>query len=757
MNVIEKTQLVKLLKSNKLRIVLAYVFALLLLITSYNLFITKTLDTIEYKIYDIKVAFLNKYAQEADPEIALLLYDNRSVNFVNDHPDEGLTRWPLPRSTWGYINNFLERGNAQAIIYDITFYGKSDDYNDDIFASSLKKTSNVYMPATPNSFLAPLFKKISAKIKSKSNMNSDIYIDKMLNSPDLSAAFRSSILENSVKKALFRSLDIDYKQIDQQIIIDNSFFNINLPYYKFLDNLEGIGLIHVSTQGAENVIRGNVLFGKFPFNNYLYSISFIPVLNILNIKADSIKLIGEKFSFADKVIPLDENGNFLINWRKYKTRRSFNFISIYLYEKYYTIDPVTGYKVLPSETNYFSPPDEMILLKGLSYLTSEGNINPRKGIRKLERYHDTVLFPGAVSNKILFIGNGTATGDIHKTPLGFTTGSHILANMTDNFLNDDQFVHQASWWMNMLFLAVMMSVILGLVKVSKSNITLLLCFLALLTMYTIINITLYKVYLLWLPLVKPVFFSTIFFILSLVTQNLLTKEDLKNTYKLATTDGLTGLFNHRYFQEKMAHKLQDVKRREDKFSLLLIDIDFFKKFNDTYGHRAGDAVLIQVGQALNQTVRTYDIVCRYGGEEMCVILDKTETLEAIDIGNKLVKTIATTPFDIEEDEKPKQVNVTISVGVANYPEHGKEVQELIEFADQGLYRAKEGGRNQVGPLEDVLEGGSAEEKQGQIKELEIAKSKFKKISGQIKNICKTYDLNFNEVIEEVIKEIESED
>ena len=177
------------------------------------------------------------------------------------------------------------------------------------------------------------------------------------------------------------------------------------------------------------------------------------------------------------------------------------------------------------------------------------------------------------------------------------------------------------------------------------------------------------------------------------------RNNLQKTYQLSITDGLTGLYNHRYFQKTMTNKIKEVKRKGDFFSLLFIDIDFFKKFNDTYGHIAGDTVLIKLGAILNKNVRDKDIVCRYGGEEICIILDKTVTDEALNTANKLVETIAATNFKIQVDDQFKTAKITISVGVSNYPDHGSSVQELIEFADQGLYRAKEGGRNQVGSLE----------------------------------------------------------
>ena len=130
--------------------------------------------------------------------------------------------------------------------------------------------------------------------------------------------------------------------------------------------------------------------------------------------------------------------------------------------------------------------------------------------------------------------------------------------------------------------------------------------------------------------------------------------------------------------------------------MIIIDIDFFKKFNDTYGHQAGDAVLRQVAQTLKKNSRTTDFVCRYGGEEMSIILPNTTNEEAMNNANRLCKAIAERPFQLNSTETG---NVTISLGVATFPDNAQTPQELIEYADKCLYYAKEHGRNQVGKYE----------------------------------------------------------
>ena len=132
------------------------------------------------------------------------------------------------------------------------------------------------------------------------------------------------------------------------------------------------------------------------------------------------------------------------------------------------------------------------------------------------------------------------------------------------------------------------------------------------------------------------------------------------------------------------------------FSLILIDIDFFKKFNDKYGHQAGDAVLKHVAKTLKSSVRSEDLVCRYGGEEMAIILNNVNKEIAIKTAQKICDAIASRNYELTPEIT---VNITISLGVASYPDNGKTPEELIEYADKGLYKAKENGRNQVGLLE----------------------------------------------------------
>jgi diguanylate cyclase (GGDEF)-like protein len=159
--------------------------------------------------------------------------------------------------------------------------------------------------------------------------------------------------------------------------------------------------------------------------------------------------------------------------------------------------------------------------------------------------------------------------------------------------------------------------------------------------------------------------------------------------KLATTDGLTGLFNHRVFQEKLSEELKKLSRYSEPSSLLLADIDFFKKINDTYGHPSGDLVLKEVSKIIREAIRDIDIPARYGGEEFAAILPRTDSKGAMNIAERLRKAVMSASFFSDASS----LKVTLSIGIATTPSDAKTKEELIEKADEALYYAKHNGRN----------------------------------------------------------------
>ncbi|HEY5719240.1 MAG TPA: diguanylate cyclase, partial [Gammaproteobacteria bacterium] len=158
--------------------------------------------------------------------------------------------------------------------------------------------------------------------------------------------------------------------------------------------------------------------------------------------------------------------------------------------------------------------------------------------------------------------------------------------------------------------------------------------------------------------------------------------------RLSTTDGLTGLFNRRYLDETLAHELERSQRYQVPLSILMFDVDHFKRFNDDYGHDQGDRVLQAIAQAMQELLRKVDVPCRYGGEEFLAILPGTTLSGSIIVAERLRHTVEMLEVD--------GLKVTISIGVAATPEIQAEgIDGFIEAADQALYQAKRAGRNQV--------------------------------------------------------------
>jgi two-component system, cell cycle response regulator len=172
----------------------------------------------------------------------------------------------------------------------------------------------------------------------------------------------------------------------------------------------------------------------------------------------------------------------------------------------------------------------------------------------------------------------------------------------------------------------------------------------------------------------------------------------KQMETMATTDGLTGLTNHRCFQERFGDLLERAARHDHKVAVLLCDVDHFKSVNDTHGHPVGDEVLRKVAKVLQAAVRKIDVPARYGGEEFAVVLDATDEAGAIQLANRIREDIGALVFDSENGA----FQVTMSIGVACFPEDGGHRAELIEHADHALYHCKETGRNRVTSYQQFL-------------------------------------------------------
>ncbi|BDV43821.1 hypothetical protein GURASL_27440 [Geotalea uraniireducens] len=176
---------------------------------------------------------------------------------------------------------------------------------------------------------------------------------------------------------------------------------------------------------------------------------------------------------------------------------------------------------------------------------------------------------------------------------------------------------------------------------------------------------------------------------ALAIANLKLRETLRDQ---SIHDALTGLFNRRFMEEALAREISVAQRRGSAFSLIMIDLDHFKRVNDTFGHDAGDTLLREFGIFLLSNVREYDIACRYGGEEFICILPETLPEHAEERAEELRDRIAARRF---EHLGRALGRVTMSIGVAAYPHHGSTKDRLFKAVDEALYRAKEDGRDRV--------------------------------------------------------------
>ncbi len=297
-------------------------------------------------------------------------------------------------------------------------------------------------------------------------------------------------------------------------------------------------------------------------------------------------------------------------------------------------------------------------------------------------------------NKIIYFGTTAASlFDIKTVPAGkIYPGVEVQATYVNNLI-DNNFITKAGKLYTVIASVILALVTILLVMKLSSAVIASISVVGIYMAYVIASYYAMKLSNLWIELVYPLLAAILAFITALIIKYLIKSRDFEQQYKLATTDGLTDLYNHRYFQDQMKMNVEHSKRYETNFSLIIIDIDFFKKFNDTYGHQSGDAVLRQVAQILKRNVRATDIVCRYGGEEMSIILPNTGKDEAQMTAEKICKIVSEKQFKLNND---KETHVTISLGVSTYPFDGETPTNLIDAADKRLYNAKNNGRNQVG-------------------------------------------------------------
>lgn len=170
-------------------------------------------------------------------------------------------------------------------------------------------------------------------------------------------------------------------------------------------------------------------------------------------------------------------------------------------------------------------------------------------------------------------------------------------------------------------------------------------------------------------------------------------RQLAKTEQWIYKDDLTGLYNYRYLQIALKNEISRHLRFGQEFSVLFIDLDNFKSVNDRFGHYEGSSILEDLATVLASSVREIDIVVRYGGDEFVVLLIGTDSIQALEIADRIRRKIASTPFSLQQTAK--KISLTVSIGIANYPHQSHSSEELLRLADKMMYQSKHQGKNKV--------------------------------------------------------------
>lgn len=173
----------------------------------------------------------------------------------------------------------------------------------------------------------------------------------------------------------------------------------------------------------------------------------------------------------------------------------------------------------------------------------------------------------------------------------------------------------------------------------------------------------------------------------------------RKEFKIARTDKLTGLANRHYFDQKLREEVEYADMNRSTLNVLIFDLDNFKGFNDTYGHMAGDKLLMLFSDIIRQCIRKQDIPVRYGGEEFLVLIRDLDIILAKSVGERIRRQLDKQRIYLGSQEEKKKI--TVSCGVAQYPKHSKNIREVVELADQALYHAKEIGKNIVVTYDEI--------------------------------------------------------
>ena len=390
------------------------------------------------------------------------------------------------------------------------------------------------------------------------------------------------------------NLEINTKNVDIGKIF--GFTNCRAIIEQLLNNSTKIGMININ-RSNDGIIRTVPTFAKYK-NEYYPYLTVMVGNDYINQNAEREYIIDEKSNLkSGKLnIPVTNSGECVLNWYG------------------------------PAQKTYKNIPFYKL-------------IQATQGEKIAEQYDfkDKIIFVGTTAQSLF---------DTKSVPIDkIYPGVEIHATYMNNII-DNSFIKKTTHATDTIIIISLILTITVIVFMSSSVLFAILSSVMLATAYYMTSYYVMKFLNLWIPDIIPLFAVLVTFAVSYLAKYLLKSRDFEYQYKLATTDGLTELYNHRYFQDTLKKQLETAKRYNQPFSLIILDIDFFKKFNDTYGHQAGDAVLKGVAHILKRNTRATDFVCRYGGEEMSIILPYTDRAEAFVHAERICKAVADNKFKL---------------------------------------------------------------------------------------------------------------
>ncbi len=584
---------------------------------------TSLISTTEGKTFDLRQRYLSKFRQPSD-EIIIISVDNHSFEYMTKE----FGFWPMPRSVYSEMIDYVEKQNPKVFAIDIQFTGEwanrpQDDIN---LAKSFQKYNNLFSALYFDD--APISKRMPENLNEKHSSNLKI------ESTDFTPYYPKN-------------------------------FRASYPLMLEIGNLANVNI----NDYYDGIVRALPMFVKYPVydedlnitgTRYYPNLALRIVSKFQNHDYKNITIDkNNNILIGDKKIPMKPNTEVILNWYKKDNANQDNIYTSF-------------YKSIPFKNLY----DDI-----------KRNKNGEKTLLPDNLFRDKVVIFGFTSESLF---------DLKTTPVEkYLPGVELYGIFTNNFI-DNSFIVKINEKQTLILSLVIFFLLFAVFYLFKNNIAKLTGIILLLIIYTALTYIFMFVKNLWLPLILPLISISSAYLLALILNYFSKSKDYDRLYKLVNIDDLTGLYNKRFFTKHMEMNIEYSSIYKKPFSLIMIDIDHFKKFNDTYGHLSGDCVLKQVAGYLKEVTGEKGVVCRYGGEEMCVILPHTDYESAEKHALELCKKVANSEFILADGQK---THVTISLGVSVYPDYANNITKMIEAADRGLYFAKEHGRNQVGKSE----------------------------------------------------------